>query len=186
MMKNFDAWWQGEENIYQEFDSVYACYSYDDSEVGCDTYEAETKQSYYDSYFTIYDNHGWYDWAFVDSQDLEGKYLQPKTSFVSACATCSFEVAKDRQDTGSLFCMQNLRRGALGYVGAQSASFQSSDLATRHFMPLLVVRKETIGKSWQIGENKNNYGWNPYYVLIGDPTLKPIYWGESREWDDIY
>ena len=176
-MIHMDRYW-GEDglDVYNQFpDGVYTCYSYYDEVEGCDTHEEETKNSYYDSYFTFYNNHGSYKWAFVSSYDLDNRYLQPKINIISACDTCDFVYAKEREDTKNLFCMQNLRRGNLIYLGAQSISFQSSNT----FMEMignLVLEKQTIGKVFHRDVDLHKWGYPVYNVLIGDPTIKPIFW----------
>ncbi|MBU2104377.1 MAG: hypothetical protein KKF67_01200, partial [Nanoarchaeota archaeon] len=167
--------------IYDEFpDGVYTCYSYNDPEVGCDIDIPELVQSYIDSYFTLYSDHGSYNWAGVSSSALRYKYLQPKTSYISACSTCDFVDAKNRNNAQNLLCMQILRRGGLNYIGSQSiARISSSGSSIPSEVSSMVLDKEIIGRVWE-SHQKRAQGWDIYYVLIGDPTFKPIYWDEPR------
>jgi len=165
-------WGEGGSNIYNKFpDGVYSCYSYYDQNVGCDTNREITKNSYYNSYFTFYSDHGSYNWAFVHSSELSNRYLQPKTIITMACSTCDFTFAKDASNSGALFCMQNLRKGVLAYIGAQSVAL-ATPKANVPLVPLLILEKKTLGEAFHI----YNHIWPVYFVLIGDPTLRPIFW----------
>ncbi|MFH1224677.1 MAG: hypothetical protein V1676_02635 [Candidatus Diapherotrites archaeon] len=181
-LMNIDWYWGKDgSDIYSKFpDGVYVCYSYNDEDVGCDTHSEDTKNSYYNSYFTLYKDHGNTEWAFVSSYDLANRYMQPKTNIISACDTCDFAQSEEDNRTGSLFCMQNLRRGALSYIGTQSIALQSSDYIVP-MIPLLVLDKMTIGKAFHMYSDTTSWGWPIYYLLIGDPTLTPIYWNGQND-----
>jgi len=198
----FYKYWNGDENIYKEFldespgeileyienkdtdflhqEDFYVCYSYNDEKLGCNTNRYKTKQSYYNSYFTLHFDHGTENWAFVYSSDLRYKFFQPKTNYIYACGTCNYPGPSDKLE--ELFCMQNIRRGSLAYIGCIWHGCATWSIDT-FFMPVLAIKKETVGKAWQTDLNEVYGGWYNGYALIGDPTLRPIYWGEPGEWE---
>lgn len=147
---------------------VFSCFTYHDPERGCDNNFEKVKENFLSSYFVFYEDHGTIDWAFISSYDLKNKYFQPKTSIIIACSTCDYVKAKNHNSLNELFCMQNIRRGDLGYVGAQSPAFTFDALK---LAPLFVNDKLSLGKAFY-----DVYDGKEYFVLIGDPTFIPIYW----------
>jgi len=164
-----EKWGEEGSKIYQEFSESYECYSYDDPEVGCDTHEEAVNRNYINSSFTFYADHG--SKLGIRPIDIQDKWLKPQVNIVRACSTCDFKNAKRTlSNPGHLFCAQNIRRGSLAYLGAQSGSLGIGpgylDMVKRLFK-----ENETIGKA------HHNYKSYPgHYVLIGDPTVRPKYW----------
>jgi beta propeller repeat protein len=141
---------------------------------------------YPDMYLNIYVDHG-YSKGFggiVDSIHLNNRSLLPSTILDLACATCTAVWGYIPGD--SSFCMENLRRGAMVYMGAVDLSYWH-----RMFDNILYgvfVDGKTIGETYLDARNEeyneNIYNFNqdlprkgdPYYSLIGDPTFKPRWW----------
>jgi hypothetical protein len=156
-------------------EGYYECYSYADPVLGCDNHKTIAGEKYLDYHFTFYNDHGSPTWAFLSSGDLSGEYLEPKIVLASACSTCDFNQLKTRHNTKNLFCAQMLRRGVLGYIGAQSIALSTSTAFYDGLVLDLIGGKKTMGQAYL--DDEGDYGWNIYYILLGDPTIKPG-WGQ--------
>jgi hypothetical protein len=172
-------WW--DKRIWEGFDDHYGCYTYE----GCDEVRGKILNWYETSQLIIFKGHGGgygldgnirYD----DLEQLESPFI-----FADACATCAF----DPIYSFSLFCAQNIRKGALGYYGA-IYTVTSSDYISE-IMNALYVEDKSIGEGMKNEKNVEKqlprkifglpFGTQPhivnlYFLLIGDPTLKPKSW----------
>jgi subtilisin family serine protease len=156
------------DNFMDLFNISFECYSYNDPIVGCDSKKNEMIQELEHDYIYVYDNHGWYDWIFLSTGDLSNKYMNPGITFLSACATCSYLTAKDSRRSGDLMCAQLLRRGKLGIIGAQSIAWIVVGGVTGNFMKSY-INEDSMGDIWN---TQQEWGWNPYFILLGDPTFE--------------
>ena len=158
-----------------------------------DPSKASLKNLYTENYLIMYVDHA--DWRGVEvpkSKDLLSKTLQPSIVLDTGCATNSalwgYLLAWNfwSSDKWVTFSTENLRRGAMVFMGAVDLSYwhrMFDDILIRCFMDgqtigeaYLEARKEEYmaaagsGKTtiWPLGD--------PYYALLGDPTFKPRWW----------
>jgi hypothetical protein len=172
-----EYWGKNNKYVYDPFlDGVFSCYSYNDPVIGCLTQNEAAQKSYLETYYTHYNDHGQIFGLsdLVETKHLKNKTLPPKTIVAMACSTCDFTAGKLYPN--GLFCMQNIRRGALIYYGTISKAFGLSSMLT-NMSPYFIKKRNTAGEAAM-----NTFGLDPYYyVLIGDPTFRPIYWESLAE-----
>ncbi|MHA1810191.1 MAG: hypothetical protein ACTSYH_07710, partial [Candidatus Heimdallarchaeaceae archaeon] len=178
LKKGFEEIWT--EDMKARFDSYTECYGYNDEEMGCDTHASEMRSVYNSSELVFFANHGATTLmdGIITSNDLSYRYLSPSVQIADACLTCSFD---DAWKKGKLFCTQNLRRGSLGYIGANSVAIGhtkwSGDMETapiktaidnRRFIPYLFKDGKDLGTAY-----RDIYsGGSQFYYILGDPTFK--------------
>jgi hypothetical protein len=151
-----------------------------------DTNLATIRNLYPSTYLNLYVDHG-YSTGFggvVDTFHLNNRSLLPSTILNSACATCDGDWGYIPKNNS--FCIENIRRGAMVYMGAVDLSYWH-----RMFDDVLegvFINGKTIGEAYLEARNEdyddNVYNFNvelprrgdPYYSLIGDPTFKPKWW----------
>jgi hypothetical protein len=123
-------------------------------------------------FFILYHDHGGTSWAGIDSYQIPP--LDNSFVLTEACLTCSFERATVFKK--DLFCANAIRKGAIGYIGATD---ESGYLNIGGFFAEVFAQEETIGKAFinaknsiSVYDNNLEYDGMPWYVLLGDPTLK--------------
>ena len=185
MVKSTDASWDAErlrrgfeeiwtEELKKEFDSIVECYSYNDPELGCDTHSSEMREAYNSSEVVFFVNHGWTEglWGIISTYQLN--YLSPSVQIADACLTCSFD---DAYNKGNLFCVNNLRKGSLGYIGADSVAVTCISIGedkivvaekNREFLPKLFKEGKSLGDAYIEIYPKGD----KFYFVLGDPTFK--------------
>jgi len=145
-------------------------------EIECDNRNEELIEQLYDSTFAMYGDHGGPDqWVeTISSHELED--LPPLFAYSFACSTCAYGYVK-----ADLFCTNMIRKGAIGYIGANN--LMSGHHFLDEFLEEAFDNENTIGQAFKVGKNKErigdwevpssvpieNYGSND--VLIGDPTF---------------
>ncbi len=157
-----------------------------------DTHQVAIRSLYDSCYLVLYADHGNSQGfaAGLDSNWLRNSkiWLQPATILDLACATCTAYYGYLPADY--VFCIENLRRGAMIYMGAVDLSYWH-----RMFDDILVgafINDKTIGQVYMDARN-SEYNrciiraphWacgDPWYALIGDPTLKPRHWPHTGGW----
>ncbi|MEM0360709.1 MAG: C25 family cysteine peptidase [Candidatus Diapherotrites archaeon] len=131
-----------------------------------------------------YLDHGWFNGGhdtFTTYGLREASvWFEPAVLFVDACSTCAFEKS---ESSYGLFCAHAIRRGAIAYYGAVEDTCLPWDLQ------LMVLSEILNGKD--VGSALRDSGskgavypvlrYDPFFVLIGDPTLKPVFAGKSQE-----
>ncbi|MBN1896627.1 MAG: hypothetical protein JW789_02760 [Candidatus Aenigmarchaeota archaeon] len=129
-----------------------------------------------DKSMILYTDHGNVNWAGISNNQIP--YLDNSIIISEACLTCSFDRAKGSEKF--MFCTNALRKGAVAYIGAVDVS-QSPGLNKPGLMIELFSDNQTIGDSFIISKNalmtaSNRFsnGDMPRYMLLGDPTLKPL------------
>jgi hypothetical protein len=187
-------YWTG--NVPTEFDKVHF---YAGGDTGAEKAPAVNKNIpqirglYDDCYLVLYADHG--GWSGFDtvitSEELRTNEvtLLPSIVLDIACATCTPLWGYDPEwgpysDKGVTFCMENIRRGAMVYMGAVDLSYWH-----RMFDNILkgtFVDGKTIGEVYLEARNEeytkcasSSPPWpcgDTYYALIGDPTFKPRWW----------
>jgi hypothetical protein len=146
------------------------------------------KQALEDKIIIDYSGHGLYlGWQdLIDTLEIieEDVWLSPSFIIGEGCLTCSYEnIEQEEERLDLLFCTNILRRGGLGYVGAIVESGATTDLS-RYIMENLIngdsfgetLKKIKQFESTVIGgckEGQNVYPpfCEPYYILLGDPTI---------------
>jgi len=183
------TYWTGD--VPKQFDTVYFYAGADNGAANAPAVNknlATIRGLYEDCYLILYSDHGggagFSDGPnpVVTSNYLNNKYLLPSTILDIACATCTAEWGYELPD--KVFCMENIRRGAMVYMGAVDISYWH-----RMFDNILegaFVDGKTIGEVYVEARNEEyaNCVANPppwacgdcYYALIGDPTFKPKWW----------
>jgi beta propeller repeat protein len=182
-----------------QFDLLDSATYYGTSGAGSVDDNVQTIRDLYDeSYLILYADHGgWggFDHVVTNKHLQENSVaMQPSTVLNLACATCttlygytpewhvvSWDPNSDRRLT---FCIENIRRGAMVYMGAVDNSYWH-----RMFDDLLYdvfVDGQTIGEAYITARNEdyNDDVYNfcddrkgdPFYALIGDPTFRPRWW----------
>ncbi len=159
------------DNIKNEFDNTFECYSYNDSIFGCDTLLQDVKDNYPNYYSVLYDDHGTHTWALLSSSDLNGMYLEPGIAETYACLTCSYDYVRTFNNTGYLFCARNLRAGRLGYIGSVSIAWVPEFMSLRYWVPIFY-------DNYTLGQGYKRQGYNSYFNIFGDPSFKPKWWSE--------
>jgi beta propeller repeat protein len=144
------------------------------------------KDLYDDCYLILYADHGWpggfsggytTDWLRKDKISL-----LPSTILDLACATGTVFWGYVPPD--DLFGMENIRRGAMVYMGAVDNSYWH-----RMFDDILegvFIDGKTIGEAYVEARNEEyddcmaeQPAWpcgDSYYALFGDPTFEPRWW----------
>jgi hypothetical protein len=155
-----------------------------------DTNLATIRNIYPNTYLNLYVDHG-YSTGFggvVDTNHLNNLSLLPSTILDLACATCDGDWGYIPKDNS--FCIENIRRGAMVYMGAVDVSYWH-----RMFDDVLegvFIDGKTIGEAYLEARNDDYDDYDelryrnfqklpirkgdPYYALIGDPTFKPKWW----------
>jgi beta propeller repeat protein len=187
-------YWTGD--VPTEFDTVYF---YAGGDTGAEQAPAVNKNIpqirglYDDCYLILYADHGgWSGFDTVVTSEVlrtNEVTLLPSIVLDIACATCTPLWGYDPEwgpysDKGVTFCMENIRRGAMVYMGAVDLSYWH-----RMFDNILkgaFVDGKTIGEVYLEARNEeynscasSNPPWpcgDTYYALIGDPTFKPRWW----------
>jgi hypothetical protein len=108
-------------------------------------------------------DHGNKAWGGINYNEIP--YLSPSIVIQDACLTCS-----TAGEAGNSFCMNAIRKGALGFVGAVSVSILGNQEPYK-FLKNLYSTENTLGQSF------SNVNMNPYpdlkeYMFVGDPTFK--------------
>jgi len=178
-------------DVSNEFDTVYFYAGADNGAAKAPAVNknlATIRALYEDCYLILYSDHGggagFSDGPHpvVTSNYLNNKYLLPSTILNIACATCTASWGYEPPD--NIFCMENIRRGAMVYMGAVDISYWH-----RMFDNILegaFVKGKTIGQVYVEARNEEYSNcsadltpWpcgDTYYALIGDPTFKPRWW----------
>jgi hypothetical protein len=171
ILKNFDESEGG--------DGYKTCFTY----TGCSGNDMDEcfKEYYLSSGLVFHKGHGAYGGGMsrgtdsFSSQDLKDWKATLKAPFIATdgCHTCAF----DDEPSENLFCMQNVRRGAIAYYGSVSTGYGT------HFKEVLYgvyFDGKSAGEAsrhWKNAEKTYGRGNARYYcILIGDPTLKPKWW----------
>ncbi len=182
-----DTYWTTD--VHKQFDAVHF---YAGADKGAAKAPAVNKNIatiqglYDDSYLILYADHGGpsgFD-NVVTSAYLQNKKvsLLPSTILDIACATAT--VLWGYIPTENNFTIENIRRGAMIYMGAVDNSYWH-----RMFDNILkgvFIDGKTIGQAYLEARNEEYQNciakpppWpcgDPYYALIGDPTFKPRWW----------
>ncbi|MFH1777300.1 MAG: dockerin type I domain-containing protein [Candidatus Omnitrophota bacterium] len=111
-----------------------------------------------------YSDHGTSNWAGIYSSDIP--LLPNSLVFADACLTCS--------DYGaSSFCMNALRQGAIGYLGAVSVT-ASCLITQRNTLSEIYFDEVNIGQAFKKGYY---FAQSNHNIFLGDPTLilDPLY-----------
>jgi|GEM_PF-2811372 len=145
------------------------------------------KEEYGEKDFILFYDHGTPHmfWKLMSTKQMRENqaYLDSPTIVDVACATCAYQYAKN-----GLFCVENIRRGAMAFQGAVDISYwhnQFDEILNEAFL-----NGKTIGDAIRIAKNSDyenleslhvtNYciglKGDPYYILVGDPTFKPRWW----------
>ena len=113
--------------------------------------------------------------------------MDPSIAIGHACLTCGYTEASLHRDSQNLFCANMLKHGAMGYIGAVDETFAITTPNMAETIAKALIDGNDIGSAFltmkKNGEIYNRLGqwiWNlesrteyePYYVLIGDPTIK--------------
>ena len=187
-------YWMGD--VPKQFDDVHF---YAGADTGAEQAPAvnmnipEVQGLYDDCYLILYSDHGGSQGFgnVVNSGVLRTNdaTLLPSIILDIACATCTPTWGYDpewgpRSDEGVTFCMENIRRGAMVYMGAVDLSYWH-----RMFDNILkgaFVDGKTIGEIYLEARNEEYTNcaagqppWpcgDTYYALIADPTFKPRWW----------
>ena len=148
-----------------------------------DSQKKQVIKDYLTSLFIIFYGHGNERGLHpaITSSDFKNQSMPPSFIFTGACATNS--VGWGYVPRTDLFSMQNLRYGAMNYMGAVDMSYWH-----RLFQPLtddIFVNNLSVGNAFRNAKNKkylkdsqmqNIPIWlcaDGYHNLLGDPTLKP-------------
>jgi beta propeller repeat protein len=151
-----------------------------------DTNLIAIRNLYPTTYLNLYVDHGGSTGfsGVVNTVNLYNRSLLPSTVLDLACATCDGDWGYIPKNDS--FCIENIRRGAMVYMGAVDLSYwhrMFDDVLEEVF-----VNGKTIGEAYLKARNEdyddNVYNFNvelprkgdPYYSLIGDPTFKPKWW----------
>ncbi|MEM2905509.1 MAG: CARDB domain-containing protein [Candidatus Bathyarchaeia archaeon] len=153
--------------------------------------------SYDDCGLLIFVDHGWQG-GFVDMMDSDYLYnnkvqLQPATVLDLACLTGAYYV---EVTTGGrppmLFAAQNIRRGAMVYMGATDVSYWHTMFDD--ILYGVYEGRKTIGESYLEARNEDydEDRWNfsltlrgdIVYALLGDPAFQPKWeeWELEERW----
>ena len=109
-----------------------------------------------------YNDHGNVAWAGISSNELP--WLSNSFISANACSTCSiFSI--------SSFCMNSIRKGAIGYIGAVSTAFLEGFNVHKDVIYGLYQHDKTLGDAFA---SAFRYDSGMYMIaLIGDPTFHP-------------
>jgi len=161
--EKFQEWWSTDLN--NQFDELSTCFGFEE----CDLKREDIEKYYNKYYLLMYDDHGiWYGIDPAYSSTIEK--LQSPTSLVSACMTCDFDTADEKN---TLFCANNIRQGALVYMGADSVN--GGFLMFPILINNLFLEKKSIGEAFRDAKNRKYYN-DLFYLIIGDPTFIPRWW----------
>ena len=187
------TYWTGD--VPKQFDTVhfYAGGDKGASQAPAVNQNIATIQGLYDDcYLIIYVDHGGshgfdnvVNSAYLRKNDVA---LLPSIVLDTACATCTalfgYYPAWNTAADGATFCIENIRRGAMVYMGAVDVSYWHR--MYDNILEGIFVDGKTIGEVYVEGRNEeytNCMAGNPpwpcgdsYYALIGDPTFRPRWW----------
>ena len=141
----------------------------------CEESERLKNSMFYNSSFSMFADHaGSTGWSgTVHTDELVDYY--PQFVYTFGCATCRYRTTRS-----DLFCTNNLRRGATGYIGAVESMYGHHFL--EEFLDETIINNKSIGYAFKIGKNKEQrYDWlvkntgedrmGVHDLLIGDPTF---------------
>jgi len=175
-------------SVQNAFNAVHFYAGTDAGPNPVDTHANTIRGLYDDSYLILYADHGG-GIGFTDgihhvvtSNHLNNISLLPSTVLDLACATGTASWGYIPADIQ--FGMENLRHGAMVYMGAVDLSYWH-----RMFDDILegvFLQGKTIGEAYVQARNEdyndNVYNFcqdlkgDPFYALYGDPTFKPKWW----------
>ena len=168
LQSKFWSYWTPQ--INRQFSNLYTYFGDD-----WQSNQEKILDEYEKSYLILYDDHGGTRGiSAVNSENIGN--LQSPTVITLACLTCDFDETnqhKGRTATSQLFCANNIRRGAIAYIGAESVSYWFGYWDV--LLDNIFTKDQTIGESFRKAKN-SEYGMDFYYLLIGDPTFKPKWW----------
>jgi hypothetical protein len=167
----------------------YAGYS------GVDPHSTEIGDKYDEVGLIVFVDHGIMD-AFASTMSSttlinERRKLQPVTVLDLACLTGAYYVLVTTGDPVNTFSAQNIRRGAMVYMGATDVSYWHNMFD--NLLTGLYEDRRTIGEVYLEARNEEydighwvstNLRGDIYYALHGDPTFTPkwLSWETEETW----
>lgn len=157
------------------------CSSYSD----CFSDKYDLEEVLQNKWLIDYQSHGSYYGGVLDFDTFDvkdsGVQLASSVIVTSACSMCSFDKAAVASNVENLFCLNMIRQGAVAFTGALEDAAANIDLPRLYIYELLggnslgesllPFKEQSYMYDSMIFPEVQDYFFEPYFILLGDPTL---------------